>query len=66
MDSEIIQTAGQRAIYITYKHHTSDFWSFQHLEMMVLVTELTPQQLGYFKGGPAHTLRLRSITKPIN
>ena len=38
-----------------------DFWPFQHLEMAVPVTELIPQQLGYFERGSAHTLELRSI-----
>ena len=38
-----------------------DFWPFQHLEMAVPVTELIPQQPGYFERGSAHTLELRSI-----
>ena len=39
-----------------------DFWPFQHLEMAVPVTELIPQQLGYFERGSAHTFDLRSIS----
>ena len=45
---------------IPTKHH-GDFWPFQHLEMAVPVTELTPQQLGCFERGSAHTMELRSI-----
>ena len=61
VDSGSIQTAGERAIYITQNYHTGGFWSFQHLEMAVPVTELTPQQLGYFESESTHTLILRSI-----
>ena len=61
MGSDIKQTAGERAIYTTQNYHTDDFWPFQHLEMAVPVTELIPQQLGYFERGSAHTLELRSI-----
>ena len=61
VDSGSIQTAGERAIYITQNYHTGGFWSFQHLEMAVPVTELTPQQLGYFERGSAHTLEFRFI-----
>ena len=31
MGSDIKQTAGERAIYITQNYHTDDFWPFQHL-----------------------------------
>ena len=48
-------------IYTTQNYQTDDFWPFQHLEMAVPVTELIPQQLGYFERGSAHTLELRSI-----
>ena len=61
MGSDIKQTAGERAIYITQNYHTDDFWPFQHLEMAVPVTELIPQQFSYFERGSAHTLELRSI-----
>ena len=61
MGSDIKQTAGERAIYTTQNYHTDDFLPFQYLEMAVPVTELIPQQLGYFERGSAHTLELRSI-----
>ena len=61
MGSDIKQTAGERAIYITQNYHTDDFWPFQHLEMAVPVTELTSQQHSYFESESARTLILRSI-----
>ena len=51
----------KKLVYIVYSCQTGDFWPFQHLEMAVPVTELTPQQLGYFESESTHTLILRSI-----
>ena len=61
VDFGSIQTAGERAIYITQNYHTGDFWPFQYLEMAMPVTELTAQQLGYFERESAHTLEFRFV-----
>ena len=51
----------KKPFWFSWSAMFDDFWPFQHLEMAVPVTELVPQQLGYFERGSAHTLELRSI-----
>ena len=51
----------KKPFWFSWSAMFDDFWPFQHLEMAVPVTELIPQQLGYFERGSAHTLELRSI-----